>query len=82
MSLLLLLLSCSNLLSQKQLSDSNAIITELDTSSFINKTEFKVGYTGNLLWNNGLNLGAEYLWKEKVKTKERKAGNDVSHINF
>jgi len=43
-----------------------------DTTSFLDKIEFKVGYSGNLIWNNGLNLGAEYLWKEKVKTKTRK----------
>ena len=71
-SLLLLLFSFSNLLSQKQLSESNTIITELDTYSFIDKTEFKFGYSGNLAWNNGLNIGAEYLWQEKVNTKERK----------
>lgn len=41
-------------------------------TSFLDKTEFKVGYSGNIIWNNGLNLGTEYLWKEKVKTKERR----------
>lgn len=45
-----------------------------DTTSFLNKTEFKIGYQGNLFWDNGLNLGAEYLWKEKVKLKERRKG--------
>ncbi|WP_108840547.1 hypothetical protein [Aquimarina sp. Aq78] len=44
------------------------------TTSFLDKTEFKIGYSGNIIWNNGLNFGAEYLWKEKVKIKERKRG--------
>lgn len=43
-------------------------------TSFWNRTEFKVGYFGNMLWNPGLNGGAEYLIREKVKTKERKKG--------
>jgi len=46
-------------------------------SSFWDKTEFKVGYYGNLLFDNGLHLGAEYLWKEKKKTKEKKKGQKV-----
>jgi len=45
---------------------------QADTSSFLDRTEFKVGYTGNLVWNNGLSLGGEYRWKETVKTKEKK----------
>lgn len=46
---------------------------KIDTvTSFLDRTEFKIAYSGNLFWNNGLNFGAEYLWKEKVKAKERK----------
>jgi len=45
---------------------------EIRTPSFTGKTEFKIGYSGNLIWNNGLNFGAEYRWKEKVKSKERR----------
>jgi len=45
-----------------------------DGTSFLNRTEFKVGYYGNLFWDNGLNLGAEYVWKEKKKVKEKKKG--------
>ncbi|MEW7292073.1 hypothetical protein [Aquimarina sp. 2304DJ70-9] len=41
-------------------------------ASFLDKTEFKIGYSGNIVWNNGLSFGAEYLWKEKVKIKEKK----------
>jgi len=48
--------------------------TQTNNSSFLDRTEFKVGYFGNLLWDNGLNFGAEYLWKEKIKIKERKRG--------
>lgn len=45
----------------------------IDTSaSFSDNVELKIGYTGNILWNNGLTFGAEYLWKEKVNTKNKK----------
>lgn len=47
---------------------------QTDGSSFLDKTEFKVGYYGNLLWDNGLNLGAEYAWIEKKKVREKKKG--------
>lgn len=43
--------------------------------SFLDRTEFKVGYTGNLLWNNGLRVGGEYLLKEKVSIKEKRRGS-------
>ncbi|MEM9341198.1 MAG: hypothetical protein AAGA66_20880, partial [Bacteroidota bacterium] len=42
------------------------------TNPFLDKTEFKIGYYGNIAWDNGIQIGAEYLWKEKVKVKERK----------
>lgn len=45
-----------------------------EPSSFLGRTDFKAGYFGNIFSNNGLNLGAEYLWKEKVKIKEKKKG--------
>lgn len=45
-----------------------------ETSSLTERVDFKVGYFGNLSSNHGLNLGAEYLWKEKVKIKERRNG--------
>lgn len=47
---------------------------ETDGSTFLDKTDFKVGYYGNFLWDNGLNLGAEYLWKENKNIKEKKKG--------
>ncbi len=55
--------------------------SQMDVSTtFLDKTEFKAGYFGNLLWNNGLSVGAEYLWKENTKIKERKKGQKkVTH---
>jgi hypothetical protein len=50
--------------------------------SFFDQTEFKVGYTGNIFWNNGLNFGAEYLWKEIISTKERKRGERTNTHQF
>ncbi len=52
------------------------------TTSFLDKTEFKIGYSGNIFWNNGLNLGAEYLWKENTKDKERKAKQKTINYQF
>ncbi len=48
--------------------------SQTDNSSFLEKADFKVGYYGNIIWDNGLNLGAEYVWKEKEKVKEKKKG--------
>jgi len=42
------------------------------TRAILDRTEIKVGYIGNVLWNNGILTGAEYLWKEKSRTKEIK----------
>lgn len=44
-------------------------------SSFLNKTDFKIGYFGDLLWSNGISIGGEYNFKEKVKIKQRKRGH-------
>jgi hypothetical protein len=52
------------------------------TSSFLDRTEFKIGYSGNVIWNNGLNFGAEYLWKEQMKTKDRKRGQRTNTHQF
>lgn len=51
-------------------------------ASFLNKTEFKVGYYGNLFSANGINLGMEYLWKEINKEKERKKGKKTINHQF
>jgi hypothetical protein len=45
-----------------------------EASSILGRTDFKAGYFGNISSNNGLNLGAEHLWKEKVKTKKKRKG--------
>ncbi|MEW7280190.1 hypothetical protein ABW636_16490 [Aquimarina sp. 2201CG1-2-11] len=52
------------------------------TSTFLNKTEFKISYSGNFVWNNGLNFGAEYLWKEIIKTKNPKRGKRTNIHQF
>ncbi|MEL7219899.1 MAG: hypothetical protein AAGJ93_01190 [Bacteroidota bacterium] len=41
-------------------------------SSWLERTDFKVGYFGNVIDNNGLNLGAEYRWRENIRSKERR----------
>jgi len=48
--------------------------SQTGSTSFLDKTDFKVGYSGNLLFDNGLNFGAEYAWKEKQNVKEKKKG--------
>ena len=44
--------------------------TDLSEVSFLDRTEFKVSYSGNIFWNNGINLGAEYLLKENIISKK------------
>lgn len=48
-----------------------AQLAQTKESNFLNKTDFKVGYFGSFVWSNGLNVGAEYLWKQSEKTKEK-----------
>lgn len=47
---------------------------KVDGPSFLDRTEFKAGYFGNLGSEHGLNLGMEYAWREKKKVKDRKKG--------
>jgi len=47
---------------------------QVDSLSFLNRTEFKIGYYGKLFSDNGLQLGAEYLWKENRRIKEKRKG--------
>ncbi len=56
--------------------------SQISGSSFLNRTEFKVGYSGNLIWNSGLHLGAEHVWKEKKKVKEKKKGQKTITHQF
>ncbi|MGS0528066.1 hypothetical protein ACU8V7_25585 [Zobellia nedashkovskayae] len=72
---LFLFLGCTHLQAQKKEP------SELP-ESFLDRTEFKASYFGNLLWNNGINVGAEYLWKENSKVKERKSGNKTITHQF
>nr|WP_299173208.1 hypothetical protein [uncultured Allomuricauda sp.] len=58
-------------------SKSQTTNTELP-ESFLDRTEFKVGFVGTVFWSNGLSVGAEYLWKENEKTKTR---NDKERTN-
>jgi hypothetical protein len=64
--------------------DSTVVRTSTDTSkvSFLDRTEFKVSYSGNIFWNNGLNLGAEYLLKKYTKVKSRKRGQRTNTHQF
>lgn len=45
-----------------------------ESTSMLDNVDLKAGYYGNLIFNNGLNVGAEYAWKEWTKTKEKKNG--------
>lgn len=49
---------------------------------FLDRTEFKIGFTGTVFWSNGINVGAEYLWKETQKTKNRKRGKRTNTHQF
>lgn len=61
-NIIFLLLVAVNLQAQSQKKDH----------SVLNKTEFKIGYFGNMAWDNGLNLGVEYQWKENSKQKQKR----------
>ncbi|NER16591.1 hypothetical protein [Spongiivirga citrea] len=54
----------------------------LSSSSFWDKTEFKIGYSGTIFWSNGLTVGAEYVWKEYDKTKERRGTERTNTHQF
>ncbi|MEW4924443.1 hypothetical protein [Algibacter sp. 2305UL17-15] len=56
--------------------------TNLSSQSFLDRTEFKVSYFGNILWNNGLDFGAEYLLIENKKVKNRKRGQRTNTHQF
>lgn len=48
--------------------------------SFRGETNFKIGYFGNLRSNQGLSLGTEYVWLEKVKVRDgRKGQKTIRH---
>ncbi len=56
--------------------------TDLSNSSFLDRTEFKIAYSGNIFWNNGLDFGAEYLLKENKKVKNPKRGQRTNTHEF
>jgi len=56
--------------------------SKLDDASFLNKTEFKIGYSGTILWSNGITVGSEYLWKEFEKNKERRGAQRTNTHQF
>jgi hypothetical protein len=56
--------------------------SEADSLSFFDKTTFKIGYAGTVLWSNGISVGAEYLWKENEKTKDRKGAQRTNTHQF
>ncbi len=64
--------------------DSEVVSSPKDISkiSFLDRTEFKVSYSGNIFWNNGVNFGAEYLLKEYTKVKNRKRGQRTNTHQF
>lgn len=51
---------------------------DLSEQSFIERTDFKIGYFGNVIWNQGISIGGEYKWKEKTKVKQSKKGERIS----
>jgi len=53
-----------------------------ETSSFFDKMEYKIGYSGTIFWSNGLTVGAEYNWKEIQKNKERKSTQRTNTHQF
>lgn len=55
--------------------------TEL-SEYFWDRTEFKAGFVGTVFWSNGLSVGAEYLWKESKKTKNRRGKERTNTHQF
>ena len=57
-------------------------LSTITPKSFLDRTEFKVNYFGNIFWNNGLNVGAEYALAEIVKVKNRERGQRTNVHQF
>ncbi len=55
---------------------------DIDTNSFMNRTEFRIAYSGTILWSNGISIGAEYSWKDIEKSKERRGTNRTNTHQF
>ncbi len=46
------------------------------------RLDFDGAYYGNNLWNPGLKFGAEYIWKEKIREKEKKKRTKIKTNQF
>lgn len=55
---------------------------KLSSKSFLERTQFKIAYSGNIFWNNGLSFGSEYLLKETLKTKNRRGKERTNTHQF
>lgn len=62
--------------------ENNKIQKRELSTSFLERTEFKIGYSGTIFWSNGLTVGAEYVWKEYDKTKERRGEERTNTHQF
>ncbi len=49
----------------------------INSKSLYDRIEFKASYTGNILWNQGITIGAEYLWRQKAYEKKKKRGTKL-----
>ncbi|TYA71926.1 hypothetical protein [Seonamhaeicola marinus] len=78
----LLLFIPSVLLGQILMSQNARGSDDTLSKSFLERTEFKIAYSGSVFWNNGLNLGAEYLLKEHSKIKFRRGKERTNTHEF
>jgi len=53
-----------------------------NSQSFLDKTEFKIGFSGTIFWNNGITIGGEHLWKSIEKTKKRRGSKRTNIHQF
>lgn len=71
-SLITLSLGYTQEVKNQTTTDPDRFNIELDAQTFLDRTEFKLGYFGNSYWNPGLSGGAEYLLKERIRIKRGK----------
>lgn len=41
---------------------------------YFDRTDLKIGYFGNVFFNNGISIGTEFAWRERSKAKDTKKG--------
>lgn len=51
---------------------------EQQATPYFDRTDLKVGYFGNIFWNQGIALGTEYVWREKYTSKETNKGSRIT----